>query len=121
MLQKSALGLIREYFGGNSRPVSMDELRALTAEDRRELAEAIGVQEGLVPVQGDDPLVLGLAVAANDDGQIGRLRFLRVRRCSSSASETGTVSRKIFPPLVTVMASIFFLAWLVAPRFPSAG
>lgn len=37
----SALKAIKAYFGYNSRPVEMSEIKALTKEDRAELGNAI--------------------------------------------------------------------------------
>ncbi len=45
---KSSIQLIREFFGIDKRPVSMDEMKALTKADRSELGDAIALQQGLV-------------------------------------------------------------------------
>lgn len=43
---KSGVQVIKEFFGG-SRPVTMDEMKNLTAEERRELADGAAVELGL--------------------------------------------------------------------------
>lgn len=50
---KNSIVLIKEFFSTPSRPVTTEELKQLTAEDRKELANAIAAQTGYVPVKED--------------------------------------------------------------------
>lgn len=43
---KTCVDLIKDFFG-TDRPVSIDELKALSAAERRELADSIAEQLGL--------------------------------------------------------------------------
>ena len=47
--EKSGIVLIKEFFGtgDGARPVGMDEMKALSSEERAELADAIAAQKGL--------------------------------------------------------------------------
>lgn len=47
VMGKSGVILIKEFFSTEKRPVGMDELKALTAAERGELADAIAAQQGL--------------------------------------------------------------------------
>ena len=48
---KTGLQLIRDYFGTPDRPVTMEEMKALTKDDRTWFAEEIAKLLGLVPQQ----------------------------------------------------------------------
>jgi hypothetical protein len=54
MPEKSGVQLIREFFGEGGRPVTLDEMRNLASEDRKDLAEAVAAQRGLHAIQGKD-------------------------------------------------------------------
>jgi len=49
-MEKSGIVLIKEFFG-DVRPVTMDEMKALTAPERAELADAIAKQLGFERVE----------------------------------------------------------------------
>ena len=51
-MQKTGVILIKEFFSTPERPVTMDELKKCTSEDRRELADAIAKQQNLSRVDG---------------------------------------------------------------------
>jgi hypothetical protein len=51
---KNSIALIKEFFSIPSRPVTPEELKKLTAEDRKELADAIAAHSGYEPVREGD-------------------------------------------------------------------
>jgi hypothetical protein len=60
---KTGIQLIKEFFG-DVRAVGLDELKALPKADRKELAELIAQQQGLVPVENGGQVVYNVAAAA---------------------------------------------------------
>ena len=48
MAQIGVFQVVKDFFSRDCRPVTMDELKRLTKEDREELADAIATQSGLV-------------------------------------------------------------------------
>lgn len=48
---KNSIVLIKEFFSTPRRPVTTEELKELSTEDRKELADAIAAQTGYVPIK----------------------------------------------------------------------
>ena len=54
---KNSVVLIKEFFSIPSRPVTTGELKDLTRQDRKELADAVAAQTGYEPVAEGDAVV----------------------------------------------------------------